>query len=69
MTVPRPEFVRVSDAPAVYGMDRSTVYRWAEKGVITIYRRGRMSWVKASEMSHYIETGLGDQPGDQKDKT
>ena len=66
MAAPQPLYVRVSDCPSVYGMDRSTVYRWAERGLVRIYKSGRMSWVKTEEMSLAIEGSLGDQPGDQK---
>ena len=63
---PTPLYVRVSDVPAVYGMHRSTVYRWAENGLVTIYKRGSMSWVKTEEMSRAIEGAVGDRKADPR---
>ena len=53
-------YVRVSHAPAVFGVDRSTIYRWAAAGHVRIYKRGRMSWVKAAEVSEFIENSSGE---------
>ena len=64
MGTPAPLYVRVSGVPAVYGMHRSTVYRWADSGIVTIYKRGSMSWVKAEEMSRAIEGSPEEQQVD-----
>jgi excisionase family DNA binding protein len=57
-----PIYVRPVRANEVFGVHRSTLYRWAEAGHIKIYKRGAASFVKVAEVTNYIE-GLGDQLG------
>lgn len=54
-TPPEPIYVRVCDSQAVFGIHRSTIYRRAAQGKITIYRDGGTSFVKVSEMADMIE--------------
>ena len=63
MTALQPIYVRPTRAPEVFGVSRATIYRWAAKGVIRIYKRGTQSFVKVSEVTSYVE-GLGDHLGD-----
>lgn len=55
-----PMYVRVSKAQELFCVARSTIYRWEEKGLIKIYRRGRGkcsggAWIKTAEMEAFIE--------------
>ncbi len=52
----RPIFIRVSRSQEMFGVHRSTVYRWAEKGWIKIYKRGNVSVVRLSEVEDFFET-------------
>lgn len=54
MAKPKPIFVRPCDVQAVFGIHRSTVYRWAAAGLIEIHRRGRMSFIRAEELEKLI---------------
>lgn len=58
----QPIYVRPSRAQEVFGVCPATIYNWANKGEIRIYKRGRMSFVKASEVAAYIER-TGDRLG------
>lgn len=59
----QPIYVRMIRAPEVFDVSQATLYRWAAKGAIRIYKRGSASFLKLSEVSAYIE-GLGDHMGD-----
>lgn len=63
-----PVTCRPTQAPQVFGVSRATIYRWAEKGHITLYQRAGMTFVKVDEVLSYI-TGMGDQVGDQPSLT
>lgn len=52
-----PIYVRPARSYELFGVSRSTLYRWASAGHITIYKRGGASFVKVSEVSAYIEGG------------
>ena len=54
-TAQRPVFVRVCRSQEVFGVHRSTVYRWAEKGWIRIYKRGNVAVVRLSEIEEFFE--------------
>lgn len=56
---PLPVYVRPRDSKLVFGISRATLYRWADRGAITIFRRGSASFVSVAEVSAYIE-GLAD---------
>jgi len=51
----QPIFVRVSHAQAAFGLHPSTIYRLAQRGEVTIYKRGGASFLRTSEMITYIE--------------
>ncbi len=63
----RPVTCRPAQAQQVFGVSRATIYRWADKGHIKIYKRGGVALVKVEDVLSYI-TGLGDQLGDQGDQ-
>lgn len=50
-----PIYVRVAHAQRMFGLHRSTIYRKAEAGEITIHKRAGASFLKTSEMMEYIE--------------
>lgn len=62
-----PLYVRVSQAQEVFGLHRSTIYRWASAGLLTIHKRGNCSFLRVAEMQNLIEGGnsLGDHLGDR----
>ena len=64
-TKPAPIFVRVSAVQERFGLHRATIYRAAQRGEITIHRRGSMSFVEVAEISAWItgENKLGGQLG------
>ena len=72
MTHAAPIFTRVNKVPSVYGIGKSTLYRWAERGDVTIHRRGGCSFVRDAEMVELITAGAdspnsgGGQSGGQK---
>lgn len=49
-----PIFVRACRAQEVFGIHRSTLYRWAEAGHFRIYKRGAASFVRTQEVVDYI---------------
>lgn len=49
------QYCRVSDSQEVFGIHRSTIYRLASKGILTIYKRQGMSLLKVSEVAGWIE--------------
>ncbi len=51
----RPIYVRVCRSQEMLGVHRSTVYRWAEKGWIRIYKRGNVALVRLSEVEAFLE--------------
>ena len=55
MTERAPIYIRPVRAPEVFGISRSTLYRWAQAGLIRIYRRGSMSFVRVEEVRAVIE--------------
>jgi excisionase family DNA binding protein len=50
-----PLYVRMSDAPGVFSLSRDTFYRAANRGEITIHKRGSRSLLKVAEVSEWIE--------------
>ena len=51
----QPIFVRVSHSQAAFGLHPSTIYRLAQRGLVTIHKRGGASFLRTSEMIAYIE--------------
>lgn len=50
------EYVNVSKAAKMLGVSRSTFYRWAREGKITVYKPSdRTSRVKVSDIEKLIE--------------
>lgn len=58
-----PVTFRPTQAPAVVGVSRATIYRWAEKGHVKLYKRAGMTFLRTDEVLNFI-VGLGDQLGD-----
>lgn len=48
-------FARISECPTLFGMSRATVYRGKDKGLWKIYKLGKISLVKISEVQEAIE--------------
>jgi excisionase family DNA binding protein len=57
MIAPKPIFVRVADAKAVFGIGRSTVYEMVKRKEITIHKRGKTALLKVEEVERAIEGG------------
>ncbi len=53
----RPIFTRLFSAPEVFGVSVNTIYRWADKGLLKIYRRGRAAFLRTDEVIALIESG------------
>lgn len=51
-----PLMVSVSDAPKVFGVSRSHIYRIAEQGRIDLVKMGRRTMVKTETMLAYINS-------------
>lgn len=49
-----PVTFRPADSKAVVGISRATLYRWAQAGHITLYRRGAMTFAKTAEVVEFI---------------
>lgn len=52
-----PIFVRPNKAPDVFGISRSTLYRWRNRKAFRIVNRGGVAFVRAKDVSYYMETG------------
>lgn len=44
---------------ALFGISRSTLYRWIEQAAITPKKRGNMTFIKVYEVGAYIESAEG----------
>jgi excisionase family DNA binding protein len=53
--IPPPLYVPMPQAQAVFGLHRTTFYRGAAKGEITIHKRGCRALLKTSEIMDWIE--------------
>lgn len=58
-----PLYVKVSRAPEVFDIARSTIYRLAGRGEITIHKRGGSAFLSVAEMQKWIE---GKKEGERK---
>ena len=52
-------YFRPVDGPTMFGLSRSTLYRWAKDGHITIYKVGGASLMKTAEVVAKIEASVG----------
>jgi excisionase family DNA binding protein len=50
-----PLYVSMADAAQVFSLSRDTFYRAANRGEITIHKRGARSLLRVSEVSDWIE--------------
>lgn len=51
----KPIYVRVSRAQKVFGLHRSTLYRMAARGQLTIHKIGAVAVVRVDDMERLIE--------------
>lgn len=54
MAAPQPILCRPTQAPAILGISRTTLYRWISQGHVTKIQRGSMTFVRVSEVMAYI---------------
>lgn len=66
MTTQSPVYTRMFMVSEVYGISEDTVRRWAQKGLLTIHKRGRMSFVRTDEIEPIIESMCGAECGASK---
>ena len=59
MPLPERQFIRPKEAPDAFGISRATLYRWAERGYIRIYKRGGTSLVSIREVTDFILGRVG----------
>ena len=52
-------YFRPVDGPAMFGLSRSTLYRWAKDGRIGIRKVGGASLMKTAEVVAIIESDVG----------
>lgn len=45
--MPEPRWVSISAYARIYGVDRRTVYKWLDAGLLTVYRVDRVVRIKA----------------------
>lgn len=55
VTNPTPEYLRPADVAKAFSVHRSTVYRWRTAGLLTIIKRGGMSFIRAQQVRDLIE--------------
>ncbi|WP_334061691.1 hypothetical protein [Limimaricola cinnabarinus] len=64
-----PQYIRPARVQEVFGIHRSTLYRWAEaekrrahngncEPRLRLYKRGAMTFVKAAELESFITSGM-----------
>jgi hypothetical protein len=62
VTSKEPEFwVCITDYAALYGVDRSTVYKWLNAGLLEVYRIDRVVRIKNKPPNLHtpVSTGVG----------
>lgn len=59
----QPIYTRLCKAPEVFGVSVTTLYRWADQGVVTIHKRGRAAFLRTEDVMKAIE-GVGEQLGE-----
>lgn len=55
-------YMRPGQAPEIFGISRTTIYRWVQAGHFQIYKRGQNSMIRVADVEKYI-TGLGGSLG------
>ncbi|MFT6531739.1 MAG: hypothetical protein ACJASC_001281 [Limimaricola cinnabarinus] len=55
MTQLRPIFVRLNKVQEVFGVSDDQVRVWEKKSMLTIFKRGRMSFVRTDDLTNVIE--------------
>lgn len=55
----QPIFIRPNKAPEVFGISRSTLYRWANAGAFVIQKRGKISYVRVADVEAYMSASEG----------
>ena len=59
MTTPAPIYVRMFQVKDIFGVSDDQVRIWEQKGLVQIYKRGRMSFVRSEQLSKVIEQSVG----------
>ena len=59
----QPIYTRLCKAPDAFGVSVTTLYRWADQGIVTIHKRGRAAFLRTEDVIQAIE-GMGDKMGD-----
>lgn len=55
MTKPfTPHYVRIQKAAQVYGISARTIYRWAERGLVSLTKHDAMTFVDHAELAATI---------------
>ena len=57
MTKAEPQYVRMADAPKVFGLSRDTLERRAKEGCFSIRKVGGASLLKVAEVCAWIDAG------------
>ncbi len=53
----RPLYVRMSRAQGMFGVHRSTIYRWCKDGLLTIHKRGPgVSLIRVAEFEALVNS-------------
>ena len=52
-----PLYIRVTDAPQVFGLSVATIYRHVGGGAFPVYKRGNASLLKVAEVAQWIDAG------------
>lgn len=53
----QPVYIRVAKCQEVVGVHRSTIYRWAREGLITIHKRGGISLISRADFDKIMSVG------------
>ena len=51
---PEPKFIRMSDAPKVFGVTDDTLRKWSKDGGFAIYKIGGASLLRIAEVEAFI---------------
>jgi len=54
-----PQKIRLCDVQHHFGIHSTTARRWAAKGLVKIYKLGRLSFIDVAELNALIEKGDG----------
>lgn len=52
-----PVYIRLSRCQEAIGIHRSTIYRWAKKGIIKIHKRGGIALIRLADIDELMSEG------------